>query len=140
MKENEFVDTNIHVYSLDSTEPRKHEIAKQLVKRLFVERTGAISIQVFCELFYVCTRKIKYPLTPAKARHVLKNLSYWHVHEPNFLNVENAVKKVSKYKVSFWDAMIIESAIALKCHTLWTEDLHNGTVYEGVRVRNPFIL
>ena len=138
MKDGEFLDTNIHIYSIDTTNVQKHEIALQLIDSVFDNHTGVISIQVFCEFFWVSTRKIKNPLTPAKANSIIKNLSTWNVHSPNYENVENAIKNVSKYKISFWDAMIIESAVAMNCHTLWSEDLHDGAVYDGVRVCNPF--
>lgn len=35
--------------------------------------------------------------------------------------------------------MIINSAAALNCETLWTEDLNHGQTYDGVRVVNPFL-
>ena len=138
MKDGEFLDTNIHIYSIDTTDVQKHEIATQLINSVFENHTGVISIQVFCEFFWVSTSKIKNPLTPAKANSIIKNLSSWNVHSPNYENIENAIKKVSKYKISFWDAMILESAAAMNCHTLWSEDLHDGAVYDEVRVRNPF--
>jgi predicted nucleic acid-binding protein len=40
--------------------------------------------------------------------------------------------------VSYWDAAIIEAARSLGCATLLTEDLGDGTDYDGVRVVNPF--
>ena len=138
MKDGEFLDTNIHIYARDETDIEKQNIARQLVKKIWKSNTGAISIQVFCEFFWVSTLKIKNPLTPATANSIIKNLSTWNVHSPNYENVENAIKKVSKYKISFWDAMILESAVAMNCHTLWSEDLHDGAVYDEVRVRNPF--
>ena len=138
MKDGEFLDTNIHIYSIDTTDVQKHEIALQLIDSVFENHTGVISIQIFCEFFWVSTRKIKNPLTPATANSIIKNLSTWNVHSPNYENVENAINKVSKYKISFWDAMIIESAAAMNCHTLWSEDLYDGAVYDEVCVRNPF--
>ncbi len=140
MKGGEFLDTNVHIYSIDTTDSQKQKIAEQLVDRLFKNNSGVISIQVLCEFFWVSTRKIKNPLSAAKAQSVIKNLSFWNVHEPNYENVENAIKRVSRYKLSFWDAMIIESAVAMGCHTLWSEDLHDGALYNGVRIRNPFNL
>ena len=138
MKGGEFLDTNIHIYSIDTASLPKKKVAMQLVDRVFCEQTGTISIQVFCEFFWLATRKIKNPLSSDKANSIIKNLSTWNVHSPNYENIENAIKKVSKYKISFWDAMILESAAAMNCHTLWSEDLHDGAVDDGVCVRNPF--
>lgn len=41
-------------------------------------------------------------------------------------------------RVSFWDAMILRSAVELGCKTLWTEDLNAGQAIDGVRIANPF--
>ena len=43
------------------------------------------------------------------------------------------------YKISFWDAMIVQSASALDCDVLLTEDLNPGQTYRGVRAENPFV-
>jgi predicted nucleic acid-binding protein len=40
--------------------------------------------------------------------------------------------------ISFWDALIIESAVKLKCDVVFSEDLNPGQTYEGVKIVNPF--
>jgi predicted nucleic acid-binding protein len=44
-----------------------------------------------------------------------------------------------KYKIQWWDALILNSAIEMGCSILWTEDFNNGQRYESVTARNPFI-
>jgi len=39
---------------------------------------------------------------------------------------------------SFYDALIVNSAIAGRCDVLLTEDLQHGRVVRGVEIRNPF--
>lgn len=41
-------------------------------------------------------------------------------------------------KLSFWDALVVRSAVAGGCGRLLTEDLLDGQVIDGVRVENPF--
>ena len=43
-----------------------------------------------------------------------------------------------RYRLSYWDAAIIAAARVLGATTLYSEDLNDGQVYEGVTVRNPF--
>lgn len=43
-----------------------------------------------------------------------------------------------KYQLSQWDATIIAAAAALGCKTVYSEDMNDGQVYEGVQVVNPF--
>lgn len=134
----EFIDSNLHIYSVDPTAGEKYELARALIERVFNENRGATSIQVLCEFYTVVTRKLARPLAAEEALRVVRNLSHWRVHEPTAAHVERAARRASRRKMSFWDAMIVESAIALGCDVLWSEDLHDGAVYEGVRVRNPF--
>ncbi len=135
----EFVDSNVHVYSADSSSGRKHTMAVELVDRLFRGNCGGTSIQVLCEFYNVTTRKITRPLSMDDALKVINNLSRWQTHEPNAANVASAIRRANRLKISFWDAMIIESAAALGCATLWSEDLQHGTVYDRVKVLNPFV-
>lgn len=135
----EFVDTSIHVYSQDATAGDKHAAACALVARIFEERTGVTSIQVLCELYAVTTGKTRHRLTPANALHAVENIAQWRVHEPNVATVRRAIDRSIRHTMSFWDAMVVESAIATDCSVLWTEDLQHNAVYDGVRIRNPFI-
>jgi predicted nucleic acid-binding protein len=56
----EFVDSNILVYAHDPTTPAKHDRARALVERLWLE-TGRLSIQVMQEFFWIVTRKSLLP-------------------------------------------------------------------------------
>lgn len=42
-------------------------------------------------------------------------------------------------KPCFWDALIVEAALAAGADTLLTEDLQHGREIEGLRVHNPFL-
>ena len=41
-------------------------------------------------------------------------------------------------KIGFWDAMVVRAAAESGCDVLWTEDLNDGQLWRGVRVRDPF--
>ena len=135
----EFVDTNIHVYSQDATAGDKHAAACALVARVFDEHTGVASIQVLCELYAVITGKVRQRVTSVNAIQAVEDIAQWRVHEPNVANVRRAIDRSIRHSMSFWDAMVVESAIAMDCSVLWTEDLQHGAVHDGVRVRNPFV-
>ena len=65
MKGKIFLDTNIFVYSIDSSTElkEKKDVARKLVKTHIQEESGVISIQVIQEFFQVATRKIQAPLS-----------------------------------------------------------------------------
>lgn len=63
----------------------------------------------------------------------------WEVHCPRQADILWAIGLQRRYQIQWWDAMIVNSAIQLNCSVLWTEDLNDGQVYDGVTVRNPFL-
>jgi predicted nucleic acid-binding protein len=134
----EFVDTNVLLYAYDTAAGQRHDDAAHLVDRLWSERRGAISVQVLQEFFVNSTRKVAAPLTPEAAVDRLRSLSRWRVHSPLADDVVAAASLSNRHQLSFWDAMIVRSAAELHCETIWSEDLNDGQVIEGVRVRNPF--
>jgi predicted nucleic acid-binding protein len=134
----EFVDTNVLLYAYDTAAGHRHDDAAHLVDRLWSERSGAISVQVLQEFFVNSTRKVAAPLTPEAAVDRLRSLSRWRVHSPLADDVVAAASLSNRHQLSFWDAMIVRSAAELHCETIWSEDLNDGQVIEGVRVRNPF--
>jgi predicted nucleic acid-binding protein len=134
----EFADTNILLYAYDPTAGEKYEAASALIDRLWRERRGAISIQVLQEFYVNVTRKITKTSDSEIAVDTLKSLARWRVHSPLPDDVIAAATLSSRHQLSFWDAMIVRSATELRCDTLWTEDLNDGQVIEGVQLSNPF--
>lgn len=84
------------------------------------------------------TRKLSTPLDPDTARQVIEDYSVWIVHAPTSASVLAAVDLQQQHQVSFWDAMILESAQALGAVALWSEDLNAGQRFGGLEVRTPF--
>lgn len=134
----EFVDTNVLLYAYDRAAGARHERAAALVGSLGAERRGALSVQVLQEFYVNATRKIAEPLGADAAMARIGVLSRWAVHAPQASDVVAAARLAESSQLSFWDAMIVRSAGALGCATLWTEDLNNGQLVAGVTVRNPF--
>lgn len=133
-----FVDTNVLVYSYDLSAGKKHERARGLVEDLWRTRRGCISVQVLQEFFVNVTRKIPAPLPTSIARELIQDLAHWRTHAPDERSVLAAIDLHERAGLSFWDAMILRSAVSLGCETLYTEDLNAGQSYEGVVVENPF--
>jgi len=134
----QFVDTNILVYAYDLSQGDKHEKAKALLLSLWETGLGCLSIQVLQEFFVSVTRKSKHPLSVEQAAQVIQDFSDWKVHRPGVKDVVAAIDLHRSHQVSFWDAMILQSARQSGCSLLWSEDLSTGQDYAGVKVVNPF--
>ena len=131
----EFVDTNILVYAHDRSAGKKHEKAVELLVRLFEEKTKAVSVQVLTEFYAAATKKLA--MTSAEAEQVLIDMAAWVIHRPDHADLIRAAGLQRRHHISWWDALIVNSAIELGCSVLWTEDLSSGQRYGGVMARNP---
>ena len=49
-----------------------------------------------------------------------------------------ALATAARFRISYWDAAIIEAARLRACATVLSEDLAHDQDFAGVRVRNPF--
>jgi len=134
----EFVDANVVVYAFDSSAGRKQATAQALLERLWESKTGCISIQVLQEFFVTITKKVAKPLPLEDATARVREFAAWKVFAPNADDVIAAIGLHTQAKIGFWDAMIVLAAAESGCDVLWTEDLSDGQLLRGVRIRNPF--
>jgi predicted nucleic acid-binding protein len=134
----QFVDTNILVYAYDNTAGPKRQQAQLLLDDLWVSRQGCLSLQVLQEFYVVTTRKVNHILAPELAAQIVRDMKTWRVHLPDVDDILGAIDLQQRYRISFWDAMIINSAWQLNCKTIWSEDLNAGQLYQGIEVINPF--
>lgn len=134
----QFVDTNILVYAYDVSADKKHEIAKELLKELWDTRRGCLSTQVLQEFYVTVTKKVKKPLSPSQASQIISDLGVWKLDTPDVGDILEAIKISQRYIISFWDSLIICSAINLNCDIIWSEDLNPEQYFDKVKVINPF--
>ncbi len=137
-QEQYFVDTNILVYAYDRSAGEKHALAMQLIEDCWKNENGCLSIQVLQEFYVVVTRKIVAPLDYPTARRIVADLAHWRLQSPEAADLLQAIDMQQSYQISFWDAMVLQSAARLGCTQLLSEDLHHGQSYGEVRVINPF--
>ena len=134
----EFCDTNVLVYAHSAAAGAKWTRAQELVNRLWDERVGALSVQVLQEFYVTVTRRGTPPLSPDAARAIVEDLASWHVVEPTARDVLDAIDGSVRWRVSFWDAMLLVAANRAGAAVLWSEDLNDGQLYGSATVRNPF--
>jgi predicted nucleic acid-binding protein len=133
-----FVDTNIFVCARDKRETSKQEIATQWIARLWQEQTGRTSYQVLSEYYVTLTRKLKPGIAPDDAWDDVQSLMSWEPQQIDRELLSLAREVERRYRVSWWDSMIIAAAQLQNCTVLLSEDLQGGMVFDRVRVRNPF--
>jgi predicted nucleic acid-binding protein len=137
MSDKFFVDTNILVYAHDSTQGAKHQRAQALVKTLWESGDGIISTQVLQEVCINLRRKTARPLSAEETRKLIEDYSTWEIVVNTAKSVLQALDIESRYRISFWDALIVQAATSCEATVLYSEDLADGQTYGAVRVVNP---
>ncbi len=118
-----FLDTNCLVYANDTSSPEKREKARTLIRTLISDGSGCISTQV---------------LERSIAIHQITLFSSFTVQAVDHATVLEALRLQERYRVSYWDSQIIASASFAQCRLLYSEDMQDEAVYDGITIRNPF--
>jgi predicted nucleic acid-binding protein len=133
-----FVDTNILVYAHDRSAGSKHQRARQLIEDLWSSGQGVLSTQVLQELCISVRRKASRPLSVEETRRLLQDYLSWEIVVNTPASVLQALDIEARYKISFWDALIVQAAESSGVAILYSEDLASGQSYGSIRVVNPF--
>ncbi|MBP7775526.1 MAG: PIN domain-containing protein [Acidobacteria bacterium] len=133
-----FVDTNVLIYAHDVDAGRKHDIAKDLLRALWADRAGMVSMQVLQEFYVNATRKIRKPLTKPEARSVVDTYTPWCVDGTMPGDIIAAFQIEDQARIRFWDALIIAVATRSGARRIVSEDLNAGQSIAGLTSHNPF--
>lgn len=137
MSAKHFVDTNILMYAHDASTGAKHERARTLVEELWRARSGVVSTQVLQELCVNLRRKAGRPLELQATRDLVANYLSWHVVVNTGASILEALDLEERYRISFWDALVVQAAQAAGADVLYSEDFAGGQLFGTVRVVNP---
>jgi predicted nucleic acid-binding protein len=127
-----FLDSNILVYLMDK------DLVKREIVLAFVSKKYIISTQVVAENVNACMRSLK--LSKEKSyNHGIELLEKFNVVLLNPSTFHSAFKISNKYQLSWWDSLIVSSALENNCEILYSEDMQDGLVIESkLTIINPF--
>ncbi len=130
-----FLDTNVLVYLFDVDEPQKKAIAESI----FRENTRiTFSAQVLAEFYVTVTRKLGRPMLPELALAAVEKFQSYPVAVISSAVLTSGIRRSIDSRMSFWDGLIVETALAGGANVLVTEDLQDGWEIGSMRVWNPF--
>ena len=84
------------------------------------------------------TRKLPVPLTPEQAGRAVRDLANLPILHADPEIILNAIEATCRYRLSFWDSLIIQAALRGGATILYSEDLQQGQLIETLTVENPF--
>lgn len=131
-----FFDTNVllYVYGEDSG---KRARARALFDECTASLNILVSTQVVQEFYAAGCRKLG--LDPRHLRKAVMALLGLPIVVVTPVHITGAMEYEDRYKISFWDALILAAAESGGAELLYTEDLNHGQRYGAVEVRNPFL-
>ena len=132
-----FVDTNVLLYGVSTVrdEADKHMTALSILDRDDV----VLSAQVLQEFYVQATRSTKADrLAHDSAVNLIESWLRFRVIETTVSLVQQALATAARWRISYWDAAIVEAARIGNCPIVLSEDLQPGMNFAGVTVRNPF--
>jgi predicted nucleic acid-binding protein len=139
MSQTFFLDTNIFIYAQDSTDLTKQKIANNLIREALISSQGVISSQVVQEFCNVASSKYAQSIKTHDLKEYLRvTLGRLWQHVPSLDFYYRAVELFERDTLSFYDALIIQAALDLGCHKLYSEDLQSGRKFGNLVIVNPF--
>ena len=133
-----FVDTNVCVYRHDASEPTKQARAQQWIALLAGRHAGRLSFQILQELYATLTRARRLSFDPRDAQNIVEALATWQPIPIDLRILRRAWAIEQRFRIAWWDALVVSAAQASGCPVLLTEDLQNGQLFDDLRVVNPF--
>jgi predicted nucleic acid-binding protein len=134
MSDRAFVDTNLFVYLYSDADALK----KEQVLRAINLHERFISTQVLNEFCNVCIRKRYLPITSVRnaVMEIKDSCNLIVVDDDTILS---ALELHEKYKYSYYDSLMLASALECRCNVLLSEDMHDGQIVEGnLKIQNVF--
>jgi len=129
-----FIDTNIFIYTQRTDNPEKRTIAEDAIGYF----DCIASTQVLKEIAHVFTKK--YPVPAKKLEYLLKSIC--EISEIIVIDqalIFHALRLHNRYKVPFYDSLMVAAAIFAGCRLLISEDMQDGMFFENrVKIVNIF--
>ena len=125
------------MYLFDGGSPGKQARARELVEES--AEKAIVSVQVLSEFYVAVTRKLERPLPEVQARAAVDTLCELQVRPLHAGLLRSAIQRSNASQLSYWDAVILETAIEAQASLLFTEDMQHEQRFDGLKVVNPFV-
>jgi predicted nucleic acid-binding protein len=136
-----FIDSNIWIYAfLESEKERaKQQHILSLLENLPSDGAVFVSVQVINEFHWILSRKYGIDDATIKAKVTKGIAAVANIAPLDFKVYQDAYRIRGKYNVSFWDSLIVASALDNGCTILYSEDMQHELMIDAkLKIVNPF--
>ena len=139
MSAEDFIDTNVFIYHLDASDPRKQAIAERIIRQALTGDNACISYQVIQECLNTALRKAQVALDIAQGRAYLETVLAPLLRvSASVALYRRALEVQARWGFGFYDSLIVAAALAAGCTRLLSEDLRHGQRIETLTIHDPF--
>lgn len=137
MKDRIFIDTNILIYGIIEKDKEKHDKVKELFQTL-KNKEIYISIQIINELYSALSKnKIVHEEIE---NHIDEMNEQFNIEVINFDTIKKALNIKKKYGYSYWDSLVLSSAIENNCSIVYSENMQNNQIIDKkLKIVNPLL-
>lgn len=126
-----FFDSNVLIYLTDEASGKAGRTEDLLAVG------GIVSVQVLNEFVSVARRKVG--LSSTETREFLEVFrATLEVVALTLETHERGVDLAERYQLQLYDGMIVAAAQLAGCSVLYSEDMRDGLVIDGLTIRNPY--
>lgn len=135
-----FLDTNLWIYFFTKKLCEKALAVAGLIAAHSTDSSLLMSTQVLGEIYHVLARKTSY--TKEECQNIIQDLdrAFSPIASIDTATVFKALEISDRYSFSYWDSLILATALLNDCEILYSEDMqHNMNVFDQLQIKNPFI-
>jgi predicted nucleic acid-binding protein len=130
-----FIDSNTFLYTFDQDETNKQGIAQGWLIALAERDLGVTNLQVLNEVASVATRKSSRFVDPFFRIDSFAQFGT----TPISFDTSLAARQIhASTSYSWWDCVLLASALELGCTHFLSEDLQDGQAVDGLTIVDPF--
>jgi len=135
MRDKIFIDSNIFLYAFNNDDIDKQKVATKII--MSENSSYYISLQVINEVSNNMLRKLQFTNTEIKdfINDSYERYRVYNITKDTFLL---ACDIRDKYNISYYDSLILSSAINSNCNILYSEDMQHNQKIENLTIINPF--
>jgi predicted nucleic acid-binding protein len=138
MIEKVFIDTNIFIYAYTGDDELKNNVSCDLLRENVKNENIVVSTQIINE-FYSVMAKYNYSHKQIES-YLMEIAGQVEVSSLNLKTIESCLLVKEKYCYSWWDSLVLTSALETNCNILYSEDMQHGQIIENtLKIVNPFV-
>lgn len=137
MNDKIFVDSNVFLYAAEDKDPSKSERAGAWLRHLLTVGVGVANLQVMNEVTNVLIKRAK--MKPEKVFRIIDGFLAFGGTPISLETIAAGRLLHFETRYSWWDCVLLASAMELGCRTFLSEDMQDGHQVRGLTIMNPFL-